>query len=284
MRVVVTGAGGLTGRELTIRLLRSGDWIIAVLRNPTSSQQLPAGVEVVIADCLDVPKMEHVLRGADAFVHVAGVHLAPSLARLPALREIPRVVVVSTAAIHSRHRASIHVYREGEAALQRVRPDALIVRPTMIYGSDRDRNVHHVVNFAKRYRFLPLFGDGTGLLQPIHFEDLSMSLVRLLRGGATGVVEAGGREPLTIRAAAEHIFAELGLPTRLLRVPIGSATALGRVADHLAGTRIAEKIQRVLEDRIVDNHELIRLTGFAPRGFPDGVKQEIALLRNSGRR
>lgn len=277
MKVVVTGAAGLTAGEVARRLTEQGATVVGVVRRPEQRDTLP-GARLVVGDVADAALMGSLLEECDALVHVAGIHLAPALAHVPALRRVPRLVAVSSATVRSAHHASARVYRESEETVRAIRPDAIIVRPTMIYGSARDRNVQHVIRFARRFRFLPLVGDGRALLQPIHYVDLAAALVALIGARAERPVDAGGAAPVTVREAGEIIFAALDLPPRFLRLPLGPALALAGATDRLTRSRWRERIARTQEDRGVDNSDLIALTGVRPRSFSKGVGEEVREL------
>lgn len=280
MRVVLTGAAGLTGGELTSQLVAQGHEVRAVVRRPVD---VPGAAAVAVGDLADPATMGPFLRGTDVLVHGAGILEGTRLAAVPGISEIPRLVVVSSAGVYSRHRASAAAYREGEAALVRVARTHLIVRPTMIYGSERDRNVHRVVTVAARTGVLPLFGSGEAMLQPIHFADLATALAALVGTGSTGTIDAGGGAPLTVRELIEAVFAALGRRARVIRLPLGPSLAMARAADRLRGDRIAERLERLTEDRSVDNERLVRLTGVRPRTFHEGVRDEVRRLRQIGR-
>lgn len=247
-----------------------------MVRRPEQRLSVAAGADVIVADCFDAERMDDLLGRHDVFVHVAGIRLGEALARLPNLAEPQHVVVVSSAAVNSKHRASASIYRSGERAILGVRPDAVLLRPTMIYGSLRDRNVHHVLAFARRYRFLPLFGDGTALVQPVHFGDVAAAVVALVGVRAAQPLEIGAAAAMTVRSAAETMLAAVGEPPRLIRVPFGPALRLAQVADSLRGSRIGERIERMLEDRIADNAAITAATGIVPRSFAVGVYQQVA--------
>ncbi len=282
MKILVTGAAGLTGREVCRRfLLTRGDAVVAVVRHREQAHAVP-GATVVVADCEDQQAMDRALAGCDALVHVAGIRLGPAVARLRRFGEVASVVVVSSAGVDSAHRESAALYRAGEEAIRAARPDAVLVRPTMIYGSERDRNVHRVIRFASRYRFLPVFNGGETFLQPIHYADLAAALVALVGASAPSPIYAGGAAPVTVRRAGELIFAALGLPPRFVRLPLAPALALTSVIDALVGSHWRERLERTHEDRSVDNAELVRLTGLRPRQLAEGVREEVTRLRRVG--
>src|SRR2546425_703235 len=103
MRFVVTGAAGLTGGAIVEGLASLGHEVVAVVRQ-TTQWPVRAAVVTVVADCSDVQAMDACLGESDGLLHVAGIHLGKSLADVRSLRELARVVIVSTAGIYSAHR------------------------------------------------------------------------------------------------------------------------------------------------------------------------------------
>lgn len=272
--VLVTGAAGLTGGAIAATLVARGHEVLGLVRDP--SRRLPPGVTPVLGDCADVGTMQPLLERAEALVHVAGIALAPALVRASAVRVPRSVLVVSTAAVHSRHRASAAIYQAAERAVLKARPDAVVVRPTMIYGSERDRNVHRVIGFVRRFRMLPVMGDGKARLQPVHFRDLATVVVALTGRTSIPPVEVGGGDEPTILEAGNIIFAALGITPRFVRLPLSPALTAAKLIDRIARTRLGEKIARTAEDRTVDNSRVIELTGIRPRTFREGVTAQVA--------
>ena len=275
MRVVLTGAAGLTGGAVLQVLRLRGHHILAVVRRDPERIVEDDGVHVAVADCSNVDEMARLIESSDALVHVAGIHLGAGLATVAGLSRLHRLIVVSTASVYSKHRTQVGFYRQNEDALLERFPSATIVRPTMIYGSPRDRNVHHVVNFAAKYRFLPLVRGGASLLQPIHYQDLAEGLASLLDRGPSGILDAPGSNALTVRAAGETIFAALSIPARFVGVPLKPALGAARLIDHLRGSRLAERLERFDEDRSVDVSRFTAVTGVRPRSFEQGIRAEV---------
>lgn len=276
MRVVVTGAAGLTGTAIVAGLLRSGHQVSAVVRRPASMPSLQRlGAEVVVVDVHDRGRMTEVLRQAEGIIHGAGINLAGALLAA-GVAPTQRLVVISTAAVYSRHRSSAAEYRRAEDLILSADPQAILVRPTMIYGSRRDRNVHRAIEFARRYRFLPLPGPGSSLIQPIHYQDLAEVVIRVISGSIAGFVDAGGGAALTVRSAAEQVFDALGQPRVILRLPLGAAVLAATALERSGKGRSVERLLRLSEDRSVDNGRLISATGIRPRSFACGVRGQVA--------
>lgn len=280
MTVVVTGGTGLTGSAIARLLAARGERVVRVVRGSVASRDATLGI--VRADVRDTDTFARALEGARVLVHVAGVvhgvAVASALLRTP----VERVIVVSTASVASRHRSSRNVYLAGERALEASSRNLCIVRPTMIYGSPRDRNVHRVVTAASRFGVLPLV-TAAGRLQPIHYEDLAEAIARLVTSNVDGVIAAGGPEALTLRRAGEIVFEALGRRPRFVTVAFGPAVAFARVVDRFSRSRFAERLERAREDRTVDNTRLTGVTGLVQRPFQTGVGEEVAEMRALGR-
>lgn len=272
----MTGAAGLTGSEIVSLLVRHGHEVRAVIRR--RDDVTSPGAERAFADCDNPDELVATLDGCDLLIHGAGIMSGSSVASAVRHAKTPHVVALSSAGIYSAHRASAVAYLSGERALTEDAQRLCIIRPTMIYGSERDRNVHHVIGFARRWRFLPLVGSGRGLVQPIHYEDLAAVVVALGEGRATGIVDAGAVEPLTIREALLAVLSALRRPGRLVPVPTLVARGGARILESIRGGRIVERVDRMLEDRVADNTRLIELTGIRPRPFPRGVSDQVAAM------
>lgn len=274
----MTGAAGLTGKAVVEELVARGHRVIGVVRRPNAAEAIrTVGATPVMADCADSASLRPILRDADGVVHVAGILLGRALADA-GLDHLHHALAVSTAGVYSRARALADVYRRNEDALTSAHPGILFIRPTMIYGSARDRNVHRAIAFARRWRFLPLPSGGHGLVQPIHYADLARAIATLADRQPSGVVDAGGPEPMTIREAGAAIFEALGQPAQFVPVPIASLMPVAAILDRLSGSRWRERLLRSREDRTVDNGRLLDLTGIRLRSFSEGVREQVAMM------
>ena len=69
MRILVTGASGVFGRDVTRRLWAKGNDVVALSRRPP--EHVPASVEFFPADIRDAIKVEKAMAGCDVVVHLA---------------------------------------------------------------------------------------------------------------------------------------------------------------------------------------------------------------------
>ncbi|MBL8499535.1 MAG: NAD-dependent epimerase/dehydratase family protein [Nitrosomonas sp.] len=149
--------------------------------------------------------------------------------------------------------------------------ECVILRPTLIYGYGRDKNIAEIAQFIRRFGFFPLFGSASGLRQPIHVEDVAAACYAALsrENLSSRTYDLSGEETLTYRAMVERVFAAMHRTPRMLTVPLW----LFRIATW--GLRWLPKYrnwttamaERMNQDLKFDCSEAKRDLHFSPRSF-----------------
>ena len=159
---------------------------------------------------------------------------------------------------------------EAEAAVQSCALEWTIVRPTMIYGSARDRNISRLLWFLARWPLFPLVGNA--LWQPVYVEDLAEGVVAALDASTTvgRAYNLAGAYPERFEDLVRTAARTLSRQVRLVRVPLAAAILAARV------TRVVttEQVRRLAEDKAFDYSAASRDFGFQPRSFAEGVRLE----------
>jgi len=147
----------------------------------------------------------------------------------------------------------------------------VVLRPTLIYGQGRDKNISEMARFIRRFGFFPLLGSAQGLRQPIHAEDVAAACVAALRApGATNrAYNLSGGETLAYREMVARVFAALGRPARLVTVPLWAFRLAVAMLRRLPRYRhwSAAMAERMNRDLVFDHADAARDFGFKPRGF-----------------
>jgi nucleoside-diphosphate-sugar epimerase len=161
-----------------------------------------------------------------------------------------------------------------------------IVRPTMIYGSERDKNVHRLLRFLDRWPLFPMFGPGTNLWQPVYHEDCAGAVLETLNHPETvdQSYDLPGAAPLTYLHLVKTAAAALGREPRLVRVPIEPVRRALVAAERLRLPLPVDsgQVMRLREDKAYPYEDAKRDLGYAPRPFREGVALEVARLRELG--
>jgi len=147
----------------------------------------------------------------------------------------------------------------------------VVLRPTLIYGLGRDKNITEIARFIRRFGFFPLFGKAQGLRQPIHVQDVADACLAALQApdAANRAYNLSGGETLTYRDMVARIFAALGRRPRLLTVPLWVFSLAVTVLRRLPRYRhwSAAMAQRMNRDLAFDHGDAARDLDFEPRAF-----------------
>lgn len=147
----------------------------------------------------------------------------------------------------------------------------VVLRPTLIYGQGRDKNISEMARFIRRFGFFPLLGSAQGLRQPIHAEDVATACVAALQapGAAHRAYNLSGGETLAYREMVARVFAALGRPARLVTVPLWAFRLAVAMLRRLPRYRhwSAAMAERMNRDLVFDHTEAARDFGFKPRDF-----------------
>ena len=147
----------------------------------------------------------------------------------------------------------------------------VILQPTLIYGRGKDKNVSEIARFIRRFGFFPLFGQGKGLRQPVHVNDVASACFSALHVpfGKKCSYVVSGQEVLSYRAMVERIFVALGRRPFFLRCPLWLFALAIRSANLLPPFKglNAEMAVRMNVDQHFDHTEAKKDLGFNPRSF-----------------
>ena len=147
----------------------------------------------------------------------------------------------------------------------------VVLRPTLIYGLGRDKNISEIARVICRFGFFPLLGRAQGLRQPIHAEDVAAACVAALQApnAANRAYNISGGETLAYRDMVARVFAALGRQVRLVTVPLWAFRLAVAMLRRLPRYRhwSAAMAERMNRDLVFDHADAARDLGFKPRGF-----------------
>lgn len=145
-----------------------------------------------------------------------------------------------------------------------------VLRPSLLYGGDRDRSLTPLLNRAKRWRVLPLPHNAKGLRQPVHVEDVATAVVACLDSALTEgrSYDLPGGETLPFDEMLGRALQRRAPGCRVIRVPaplFRVAAQMARLLGH--GPAPAGAVSRLHLDQIADSGPAKADFGYAPRGF-----------------
>jgi uncharacterized protein YbjT (DUF2867 family) len=267
MNVLLTGASGFIGSHLADALRAAGHVVIAARR------EIDAGTAAVQADFTrDISARDWLpkLAGIDAVVNAVGIlreHGAQTFERVH--KRAPQALFTACVAAGVRRIVQISALgadrgttryflskRAADDYLATLPLEWTIVRPALVFGPGGASA--RVFAALARLPVVPLPGHGEQRLQPIHIDDLTDAIVRVLDEPAFNRVRIDllGPQPFTLR---ELLAALRGHQPRFLPIPISFVRAGAR----FAGLR--ETLAMLEAGTTGDPTPTCRLLGRAPR-------------------
>jgi len=149
--------------------------------------------------------------------------------------------------------------------------ECVILRPTLIYGLGKDKNICEIIRLIRRFGFFPLFGESRGLRQPVHCQDVAQACIAALQsaGAANRSYNLSGAERLSYRTMVERIFAALQRKPRFFHVPMPLfqvAVTLLRLFPRYRNWSFS-MVERMNQDMVFEHLEAARDLQFTPRAF-----------------
>ncbi|HET9864846.1 MAG TPA: SDR family oxidoreductase [Steroidobacteraceae bacterium] len=288
MRVLISGVSGFIGTHLARACLVAGHEVIGAGRQrpaglpglrhlPLDYTALPP-VEALARElqCIDVAvNAVGILRqhGARTFeaLHVRGPRVLFAAAAAARVRRIIQVSALGAEpeAVSGYHRSK----SEADRTLMASSLDWAIVLPSLVYGPGGSSA--GLFNLLASLPITPLPAGGTMRVQPVHIDDVTAGLLKLIESPAElrCALPMVGPVPLTLAEFLRELRATLGFRrTFSLSVPRVLVATAARVGDYLPGVFLSRETFGMLErGNVGDAGPFTRLLGRPPLPVPGFV-------------
>ncbi|MEM8773114.1 MAG: complex I NDUFA9 subunit family protein [Pseudomonadota bacterium] len=255
---VVFGGSGFVGRNVVRELAKRGWRVRVAVRRPHLAQFLrPMGavgqIQLKQANIRHQSSVTDAVTGADAVVNLVGILHQEGSQRFDAVQSGGAALVAEAAAaagvrqfvhvsaIGADEDSDSHYARtkgEGERAVQKAFPEAVIMRPSIVFGvEDAFFNKFAEIAITTPLTPLPLIGGGKTKFQPVYVDDVADAVCEALDEGASAsgrIFEIGGPEIFTFRELMEMMLKEIGRARPLVPVPFPIANLIG-LGGEIAG-------------------------------------------------
>ncbi|MEI9964863.1 MAG: complex I NDUFA9 subunit family protein [Caulobacteraceae bacterium] len=254
--VTVFGGSGFIGRQVVRSLAKNGLRVRVACRAPNHAPELRmlgevGQIEVMQANLRMPASVGRALDGAEACVNLVGVLFeqgrqrfqslhaqgARVVAEAAAARGITRLVQMSALGADAESPSKYaRTKAMGEAAAREAVPQAVVVRPSVVFGQEDDF-LNRFGAMAASAPFLPLPGGGHTRFQPVFVGDVAAAIAACLVDPATAgmTYELGGPAVFTFRELMDYVLAETQRSAVLVPLPWPVAGLIGAAGDFAAG-------------------------------------------------
>lgn len=250
--VTIFGGSGFVGRYITQRMAKAGWRVRVAVRRPEEAGFLRTygvvgQVEPILCNIRDDASVAAALDGADAAVNCVGILLnagpnkfdtvqtegAERAARLAAAEGITNFVQISAIGADADSDSTYaRTKAEGEAGVLEYQPDAIILRPSVVFGTE-DQFFNRFASLSRLGPLLPVVGADTRF-QPVWVEDVARAAEKALEGDAVpGVYELGGPATMTFRELMGLMLSVIRRRKLVVNIPFFIARIMGGTFDVL---------------------------------------------------
>lgn len=250
--VTIYGGSGFVGRYIARRMAKQGWRVRVAVRRPNEAMFVkPYGVvgqvEPVLCNIRDDASVAVVMQGADVVVNCVGTfdsggknnfdavqtEGAERIARTAAASGVQHMVHISAIGADASSDSDYQRTKaEGEKAVLDHMPDAMILRPSIIFGNE-DGFFNRFASMSRLGPILPVIGAETKF-QPVYVDDVAAAAEQGILNGTSGVFELGGPDVNSFRELMQQMLEVIERRRLILNIPFFFARILAGVFDMIA--------------------------------------------------
>jgi NADH dehydrogenase len=285
--LLVTGASCEMGSFLIRKLLRPSLKVIALvnhslvnvpgcevrsgnLKNPELLARAVSGVEIVV----HVAALTKSFRESDYFeTNVTGTK---NLIEACLEQGVQKIIYVSSlsASLDGGGYASSKL--EAEECIKKSGLKWVILRPSEVYGQRADDSINQLIQWVKKYYWVPVIGSGKSKLSPVFIDDVVSAMVLSIFNEEleNRIVTLAGPEVLTYNALVDRIAAHFGVKRFKLHLPISLVKFTAMILSKLGiNILVPDQIPRLLCEKSYKIDLAKEELNYSPSFIEEGIKQ-----------
>ncbi|MEO1039170.1 MAG: complex I NDUFA9 subunit family protein [Pseudomonadota bacterium] len=259
--ITVFGGSGFIGRYVVRTLAKAGYRVRVATRRPHLAGDMRVSgvvgqVQLVQANLRNRDSIARAVEAAHGVVNLVGIlfeggkqkfqslqaegaGLVAEAAREAGVKRFVQISAIGADAesdsVYARTKA------EGEAAVRKAMPEAVVLRPSIVFGQE-DAFFNRFADMARFAPALPLIGGGKTKFQPIFAGDVAEAVMAgLERDEARGrTYELGGPGVYTFKELMEFILSAIDRKRFLVPLPYPAAWAMGLAGEIIGALPFVE--------------------------------------------
>jgi len=246
---LVTGAFSYSGAQIAERLLDSGRGVRTLTYHPDRPHPLRASVDALEYRFDDPPALARSLEGVSMLYNTFWVRFDHGKTSFANAIESSRMLFFAAKSAGVQRIVHLSItnpslesplpYFRGKALVEHALAQSgvpySIVRPTWIFGGERDVLVNNIAWLLRRMPAFALPGDGAYPVQPVHVEDLARICTDAGNATCDTVIDAAGPETMPFRDLVALVRAAVDTNVPILRIPPAVMAAAARALGLLIG-------------------------------------------------
>jgi NADH dehydrogenase len=242
---LVTGAFSYSGSHIARRLLESGRGVRTLTFHPDRAHPLRASVETYVYRFDDPTALTRSLEGVSTLYNTFWVRFDHGRTSFASTIEQSRMLFYAARSAGVRRIVHVSIanpsidsplpYFRGKALVEYALAQAgvphSIVRPTWVFGGERDVLANNIAWILRRMPVFALPGSGAYAVQPVHVEDLARICIDAAQYTSDVVLDAAGPETMPFAELVALVRSAVDARSPIIHAPpqlmAAAARALG---------------------------------------------------------
>ena len=306
--ITIFGGSGFLGRHVVRALAKRRYRIRVAVRRPELAGHLqPLGtvgqITAVQANLRYPRSVDAAVRDAHVVINLVGILFERGRQRFDAVQHFGAEQVALAAAAYGarvihvsaigadEHSTSLYAQAKakGEHAVRAASPEAMIVRPSIVFGPEDDF-FNRFGSMARMLPFLPLVGGGETKFQPVFVGDIAEAIANAVekRTGFGTTYEFGGPEVKSFRELMEFVLATTERSRPLVPVPFALAKLQASILQFLPNPPLTpDQVELLRHDNVVSSHAIregrtLESFGITPASYEAIVPNYLWRFRKTG--
>lgn len=303
MKIVIAGGAGFVGRNLVRVMLQNGfkENEIVVIDFDQENLEFFNGynIKTLSADLSQQGEWENEFENSDYIINLAAQISSPqyepfhrnnvlntqNLIDVAKEKGTKRIIHFSSAAVLSiRKDDYANTKSEGEVLVKDSGLEYCIIRPSLMYGPTDDKNIGYLINFAKKFPFFPIPGNGKWPRQPIYIDDMCLLVISLIKDFPVNqIYSINGKEAIFFKDMIKIVLDEVdGFHFRLF-LPVSVFKSAMMFYQKLIGNEefTIDQVDSLTAEEIFPDYAWWDEFNIRPTTFQEGVKKMIELENKS---
>ena len=290
--ILVVGATSFIGPAVVEKLLKDGFNLQCLVRTRGNTASLKSidkktQIQFCSGNLQSADSIKYSLKDVDCIVYLVDLKkvafVRNMLAACSKMKVDRAVFISSTTVLVPQKNAAKDLKLESENLIKESGLDWTILRPTMIYGSENDRNYSRMINFIKRRGFFIMFGRGNNLIQPIYIEDVAEAVRLVIKNPKTykKIYQICGKTAIKYSDMLKTVAEKMGRPFKIIRLPVKLSKAAIKLYSCLFphSSLKPDMIDRMEIDKAYSYEMASNDFGFLPVSFDMGIEMLINKLK-----
>lgn len=304
MNILVTGASGFIAAQIVIDLINAGHTVTCAVRNTGYAQRIFPHSRVIPCNFLKDTTPDHWiprLKDIDIVINCVGILYHPNKKVIWAVHHdtpralfdacvkvgVKKIIHISALAVDKSKVEYAKSKKATDDYLLTLPIISVILRPSFVYGRGSYGGSSLFRGLAGLPWIIPVPGKGEQLFQPIHSEDLSKAILRLIENSSNEslILNAVGPKRVSLKEVLTTVRGWLGFSkARLLFIPFWLIKLGSRLGDLIPYSAMnSSSIKMLAQNNIAtdeDTEQFHQQIGFVPRDFNTGVFSQPSTVQD----